>query len=175
MSTSPTTTTAATSAEHRPARRSTLLLGALPFIGVILFAVDAVQVAFGGPDAGWRQELFESAVTYMIGWAGIGAAVAHIAFGSRTSRSIGWAASPFEFEVGLASLAMGVAGLMANGQPLAFAWGVIVVNAIFRIGCGVGHVRDMVRNRNFALNNTSILFINFAVPAFLIWAYQIWA
>ena len=150
-------------------------MGILPFIGVILFAVDAVPVLFGHRSADWKHDLFQSAVVYMIGWAGIGAAVSHIVFARRTASSIGWQASPFQFEVGLVGLACGIAALMSTSQPVSFALAVIVISATYRVGCGVGHVREIARSHNYALNNTTILVIDFLVPAFLLWAYHAWA
>jgi hypothetical protein len=70
---------------------------------------------------------------------------------------------------------MGVAGVIAAGQEPAFWLALIVVNSIFRVGCGIGHIREMIRQRNLAPNNTSILLINFGVPAFLILGYMAWA
>ena len=151
------------------------LLGVLPFIGVILFAIDVGQVLFFDHGGDWRHSLFQSAVVNMIGWAGIGAAVSHIVFGRQTAKSIGWETSPFQFEVGLVGLATGIAALMTTGQPVAFALAVIVISGIFRAGCGLGHIREMVRNHNFAVNNTRILLIDFVVPAFLLWTYFAWA
>jgi hypothetical protein len=71
--------------------------------------------------------------------------------------------------------AYGLEALMCTGQPVAFALAVILISGIFRVGCGLGHIREMVRNHNFAVNNTRILFIDFVVPAFLLWAYFVWA
>jgi hypothetical protein len=155
-------------------RRASRKMGILPFIGVILFAVASIPLLQDTP-GNWQTQLLENGVVYLIGWAGIGAAVSHILFGRKTSASIGWAPSPFEAEVGFANLGMGVAGVMAAGQEPAFWLALIVVNAVFRVGCGIGHIRQMIRQRNFAPNNTSILLINFGVPAFLILGYMAWA
>jgi hypothetical protein len=163
---SPTTTGATTRRRHRA-------MGVLPFIGVILFAVSAVPV-LSDRTGDWRLELLQNGVIYLIGWAGIGAGVAHIVFGRKTSASIGWAPSPFETEVGFADLAMGVAGVMAAGQPTSYWLAVIIANSIFRFGCGIGHLRAMIKERNFAANNTSVLVIDFGVPAFMVLGYLAW-
>lgn len=165
------TTTGTIGGGTRP--RASGKMGILPFIGVILFAVTSIPM-LGDPPADWQMQLLENGVVYLIGWAGIGAGISHILFARKTSASIGWAPSPFETEVGFANLAMGVAGVMAAGQPTAFWLALIVVNSIFRVGCGIGHIRQIVRERNFAPNNTSILLINFGVPAFLILGYLAW-
>ncbi len=154
-------------------RRGSLKMAILPFIGVILFAVASFPL-LNDANGDWQTQLLENGLVYLIGVAGIGAGVSHILFGRKTSASIGWAPSPFETEVGFANLGMGIAGVMAAGQEPAFWLALIVVNSIFRIGCGIGHIRDMLRQRNFAPNNTSILLLNFGVPAFLILGYMAW-
>jgi hypothetical protein len=149
-------------------------LGILPFIGVLLFAVTAVPV-LAARTGDWQLELLENGVVYLVGWAGIGAGISHVVFGRKTAASIGWAPSPFETEVGFADLAMGVAGVMAAGQPTSYLLAVIIVNAIFRAGCGIGHVRQMTKDRNFAVNNTGVILIDFGVPTFLVLGYLAWA
>jgi uncharacterized protein DUF6790 len=155
---------------HRGSRKMAIL----PFIGVILFAVASIPLLHDSP-ADWQTQLLENGVVYLIGWAGIGAGISHILMGRKTSASIGWAPSPYETEVGFANLGMGIAGLMAANQEPAFWLGLIVVNSIFRVGCGIVHIRQMIREHNFAPNNTSILLINFGVPAFLVLGYMAWA
>jgi hypothetical protein len=161
------------STAHSTTRRRHRGMGILPFIGVILFAINAIPV-LQDRTGDWQLELLQNGVVYLIGWAGIGAGISHIVFSRKTSASIGWAHSPFETEVGFADLAMGIAGVMAAGQPTSFWLAVIVVNSVFLIGCGIGHLRQIVKEHNFAPNNTSILAINFGVPAFMVLGYLAW-
>jgi hypothetical protein len=51
---------------------------------------------------------------------------------------------------------------------------VSLASAIYRFGCGFGHIRQIVQARNFAINNTAILFLNFVVPAALLAMYYAW-
>src|SRR5580693_968356 len=74
MTISPSVTKATLAAEPatpapEPARRHkrSLLLGLLPFVGVILFAVSAAQVVIGGRPADWQHQLALAAVVYLIG------------------------------------------------------------------------------------------------------------
>lgn len=152
-----------------------VLGGLLPFIGLILFAVaTAVQVA-GGLETGWQQQMLSNAVAYLIGWAMLGAGIAHLFFGKHISRTIGFKADRYEFEVGAADLAMGVAALVVAGSSPESWWAIILASSIFRVVCGIGHIRSMIQDRNFTPNNTTILFVNFAVPAFLIIGYLTWS
>ena len=166
-----------TSTDHSPVRaqrRPSPILGVLPFIGVILFVATAIPIVFGERVGDWQFELLQNGVIYMIGWAGIGAGISHLFFGRKISASIGWAPSPYELEVGFADLAMGIGGVMAGSYGTQYWLAMIVVSSVFRIGCGIGHVRQMFQERDFAPNNTTVLFTNFAVPAFLILTYVAW-
>lgn len=161
-------------APHPTRRRSSLWLGLLPFIGVILFLVTAVPV-LASRDDDWQRTLLVNAVVYMIGWAGIGAGISHLFFSDSISRSIGFEKSPFEVEVGFAGLAFGVTGVLAGSFEKEYWLAIIIASSVYRVGCGLGHVRSIVRSRNYAINNTAILIIDFVVPAFLVAAYLAWS
>lgn len=155
--------------------RRHLIGGLLPFIGVLLFIVATSLQFAGGVRDDWGSVLVANAVVYMIGWAGIGAGISHIFFGGRISRTIGFDKSPYELEVGFADLAFGVAGVVAASFSTDYWLAVILMSSIYRVGCGFGHIRSIVRERNYAINNTAILFVNFVVPAFLVFAFFAWA
>jgi hypothetical protein len=143
--------------------------GLLPYIGVILFTIHVGVMLLTATPQSWSTEtVILYGVIYMIGWAGIGAGISHIFFGRRISASIGFGANPYEREVGFADLGFGVVGVLAGSYEPSFWIAIIFANAIFRIGCGVGHIMELVRHKNLAVNNTAILLIDFGVPAFLL-------
>jgi len=158
--------------KQRP--KSNPLLGLLPFIGVALFLAHIIYSLITDTTSEWPEELVQFGVYYLIGWAGIGGGISHLFFGNKISASIGWERSPFETEIGLANLGFGIAGVLALNYGPEFWWAVIIANSVFRVGAGVGHIRSMARDRNFAVNNTSILAVDFLVPAFLIFGYFAW-
>ena len=77
--------------------------------------------------------------------------------------------------MGFANLGFGVAALMAGSFQKEYWLAIIVANSIFRVGCGAGHIKQIVMDRDYAINNTAILFLNFLVPAFLVSSYFAWA
>jgi hypothetical protein len=163
-------------APAQPARRHGVM-GVLPYIGVILFGVVTFQQFSGGTAAAgdWGPTVVTNAVVYLIGWSMLGAGIAHLLFSRRTSASIGFTPGGFQTEVGFADLAMGITALLAASYSTQYALAIILASSIYRVGCGIGHIRSMVRDRNFAINNTAILVVNFLVPAFLLFAYYSWA
>ena len=162
-------------AARAPRTTSSRWGGILPFIGLILFVIATILQFAGGAGEDRGPVLVGNAVSYLIGWAMVGSGISHIFFGRQISKTIGFEKSPFELEVGFANLAMGIVALLASGYGSEFSLAVILASSIFRVGCGIGHIRSMIQDHNFAVNNTAILVINFLVPAFLIFAYYTWA
>lgn len=152
----------------------TLIGGLLPFIGLILFAGATVVQVAGGLDHGWQQQMLANGVAYLIGWAMLGAGIAHLFFGKHISKTIGFKSDRYEFEVGGADFAMGLTALLVAGSAPQYWWAIILASSVYRVICGIGHIRSMIQDRNFTPNNTTILFVNFAVPVFLVAGYLAW-
>ena len=83
---------------------------------------------------------------------------------------IGWQPSPFQFEVAVANLAFGVLGILCIWQRRGFRTATGLGYAIFLVGCGYGHVRDMMLHGNLAPYNVGpVLWVNdLAVPVVIL-------
>ncbi|MET0908135.1 MAG: DUF6790 family protein [Ilumatobacteraceae bacterium] len=172
--TTPTTSTPHPAATAPPRTQRHLVSGILPWLGVILFVTHAASLVTQQP-GGWQQQIVQIGIVYLIGVACLGAGIAHLFVGAKIARSIGWAPSPFQWEVGCADTAFGLVALQAAAFGPQYWLAIIAVNGIFRIGCGIGHIREIITAGNYAINNTAILFNNFVVPAFLYLAWHAWA
>ncbi len=102
--------------------------------------------------------------------------IGHVFYGEMLARFIGWPNSPFQAEVGYASLGFSVAGLFAcrGGHGMRFA--AIAAPAMFLWGAACGHAYQMVTAGNFAPGNAGAVFwTDIAVPligfAVLKWRY----
>tara|TARA_R110002124_G_scaffold133834_1_gene296355 strand:+ start:228 stop:755 length:528 start_codon:yes stop_codon:yes gene_type:complete len=84
--------------------------------------------------------------------------VMHVFFGEMAARFIGWAQSPFQAEVGFASLGFAVVGLLAFFGNRGIRIAAIVGPAMFLWGAAGGHVYQMVTAHNFAPGNAGIIF-----------------
>lgn len=87
-------------------------------------------------------------------WAFLG----HVFSAEPVARSIGWETSPFQYEVGVANLGIGIAAIAAPFLGPAAGWAVVLVAAGFLWGAAVGHLREMVREKNYAINNAGPIF-----------------
>lgn len=89
----------------------------------------------------------------------------HVVFADYTAKFIGWANSPFQLEVGFASLGMGVAGLIAFRQNLSFRLAAFIPPAFFLWGAAGGHIYQIMKTHNMAPGNAgAILWTDILLP-----------
>ena len=104
----------------------------------------------------------EKLLSWFIFWT-IGVAffynfVFHVFFGKAAAAFIGWADSPFQLEVGMASLGCSVVGFIAAFRSFDMRLAAILTPGIFMIGAAAGHVYQMVTAHNFAPGNAGVMF-----------------
>jgi hypothetical protein len=97
----------------------------------------------------------------------------HAFFGPMAAAFIGWSDSPFQFEVGTASLGFSIGGFIAAFGSFDRRLVAIIGPSIFTLGATVGHIRQMVSAENFAPGNAGpILYTDVLIPLFgfaLLW------
>ena len=99
--------------------------------------------------------------------------VMHTFFGEMSARFIGWADSPFQAEVGFASLGFAAVGFLAFRRSFDLRLAAVVGPAIFLLGAAAGHVYQMMTAGNFAPGNAGVIFYtDIAIP--LIGAILLW-
>jgi hypothetical protein len=81
----------------------------------------------------------------------------HVFFGAMAAHFIGWADSPFQTELGFASLGFAVVGFLAwwGGYPMRVA--AVVGPAIFMLGAAGGHIYQIATQNNLAPGNSGLL------------------
>jgi hypothetical protein len=115
-----------------------------------------------------RARVIEIFLLYNIGVGGMITATSiifHTLFADQTAESIGWAAgNPFQMEVGVASLAIGIVGFFGFWRR-DFWLPYIISKSIFAWGAGLVHVADILENANFSPGNAgAILYADFILP-----------
>ena len=73
--------------------------------------------------------------------------VFHVFFGDTAAKFIGWENSPFQAEVGFASLGIGIAGVFAFKASLPFRFATLIPPAVFSLGAAGGHIYQMIAQR----------------------------
>ena len=104
------------------------------------------------------EALFSYFVLFSIGFSNLYNFVLHVFFGRLAASFIGWEDSPFQLEVGFASLGFAVVGLLAFRGSFDLRLAAIVGPAGFLWGATAGHVYQMITAHNFAPGNAGIIF-----------------
>jgi hypothetical protein len=81
----------------------------------------------------------------------------HVFFGDMAAKFIGWENSPFQAEVGFASLGIGIAGVIAFKASLPFRFATLIPPAVFSLGAAGGHIYQMIAAHNFSPGNVGLV------------------
>jgi len=83
--------------------------------------------------------------------------VMHVVFHKMAAGFIGWADSPFQIEVGVASLGMGIVGLVAIKKDFGLRLALVISTATFLWGAAAGHVYQIISSGNYAAGNAGVM------------------
>lgn len=135
------------------------LLSMTTYVGLAGFVVaEIVQVLTSGT-SGLLDASLLNALVWLAGVNSIIIGSGHLTFPDPIATSIGWpTGSPFQWEAGLASLVIGVLGVLSPAFDRDFQLAAVIAFAIFYLGAAVGHVKEMVVRRNFAPGNAGFVF-----------------
>ena len=129
----------------------------LTHLPVLLF-IGAIALAFLlKQPASFTERLFNWLLLLSVGVETLWAGIFHVFFPKIAAQSIGWADSPFHFEIGVADIAMGIVAILSFWRSLDFKAAVVGYISLFYVGVAIGHVRDAVMAGNFAPNNFGLL------------------
>ncbi len=104
------------------------------------------------------EALFKWFLFFSIGASYLYNAVMHTVFAEMSASFIGWANSPFQYEVGFASLGFAAVGFLATWRSFDMRLAAIVGPALFLWGAAGGHIYQMITAHNFAPGNAGIIF-----------------
>lgn len=147
----------------------------IAYVPPLLFVLSWVFALIGweapGTDASTASD--EQALRWILflgmGWSLAGGSLSHTVFARDTARAIGWQTSGFQYEVGFASLGIGLAGIYAASLDHPGAWvASAIAGGTFLVLAGANHVLEIARDRNLAPGNTAILISDFGVPVSLL-------
>ncbi|GGF87998.1 hypothetical protein GCM10007301_54910 [Azorhizobium oxalatiphilum] len=112
------------------------------------------------------ERLLAELLLFPVGLLGLWAALGHIVFANQAAAAIGWAPSPFQTEVGLANLGIGIAGLIGYVyRDWGYRLGVSLVTGVFLLGAAAGHIYQMYLTGNLAPGNAGpILYTDVLTP-----------
>jgi len=131
----------------------------LAIIGIVIALIIAGARHRWRDATAWRT-ILDWWTLFAVGLANLLNFVFHSFLGDFSAEQIGWAQSPFQFELALASLGIGVAAVIAF--PRRAGWSAKLVanvpNAVFLFGAGLVHLVDIVETGNMAFGNAGPIF-----------------
>jgi hypothetical protein len=140
---------------------------------VIAIAGAAVQLARSRRPRtlGHASEVF--LVWLLVVWAGIGSVLtflSHTLFADQTAKGIGWPiGNPFQTEVAVANLAVGVLGILCYWIRGDFWLATVIATSVWLGGDAVVHIYHIVVNQNYHPGNAGLPFyFDILLPLLLI-------
>jgi hypothetical protein len=134
-------------------------------LGFIIRNLPAVLLIVALPIAAWRtqpkslpERLLAWILLLPIGLTGLSYGIYHIFLPATSAAYIGWADNPFQLEVGMADLAIGITACAAFWRDLSFKAAAVCAASVFLLGDAVGHIRQMIAANNFAPGNAGVPF-----------------
>lgn len=133
-----------------------ILLGGF---SVVMFVAALVVAAIcsaghrGQSGRSFVDELFRWILLLSLGLQGVYTFVLHVFFASYAAEHIGWAVSPFQYEVGIADLTVGVLGIIAFWSNFSFRLAAAIAGIVWYGGDAIGHVRQIILEHNYAPGN----------------------
>src|ERR1700689_307985 len=111
------------------------------------------------------EALFSYFLLFSIGFSLFYNFVLHTFFGEMSASFIGWKNSPFQAEVGFASLGYAVVGFLAFRRSFELRLAAVTGPSLFLLCAGVAHVYRIITAHNFAPGNAGvILYMDFLIP-----------
>jgi hypothetical protein len=140
-----------------------MLVASFVLVGLISF------VRRGRREHSFANELYRWLLLLSVGLQGVFTFVSHVFFPEESAKNIGWAVSPFQYEVGIADLTVGVLGVLAFWGNFSFRLAAAIAGIVWYWGDAIGHVRQMVVANNYAPGNAGPWFwTDVLVPLLLI-------
>ncbi len=146
------------------------------WVAALIFAAVAVWRAPRPITLGLiADKLVRYLFVFPLGVQGLWAFFGHVFLPEESANAIGWAPSPFQYEVGVANLGLGLASLYAAFKGFEARAAVAVAASCFLAGAGFGHIMDILAGDNLAPGNAGpILITDFLTPIVILILLVLW-
>jgi hypothetical protein len=103
------------------------------------------------------EKLLSDYILYAVGFMYLYNFVVHTVFAETSASFIGWPNSPFQYEVGYASLGFGLAAIVAHRSNFAARLVAVLGPSMFLWGAAAGHIHEILKTRDFAPGNAGVV------------------
>jgi hypothetical protein len=126
---------------------------------LVLCVAAVICAALSRAATPWPRRYLAWLLLLGVGMDGIWAGIFHVFFPAIASAQIGWQPSPFEAEIGVADMSMGIVAVIAFWRSLSFQSAIAVYAALFFTGVSIGHFVQAFGHGNFAPDNFGVMLI----------------
>jgi hypothetical protein len=126
-------------------------------LGLLVSSVSLLRRPRPVSQAAVADKLLSDYVLYALGFMSLFNCVVHTVFAQTSAAFIGWANSPFQYEVGYASLGFGVAAIVAHRSNLTARFIAVLGPSLFLWGAAAGHVRNLLATHNLSPGNAGVV------------------
>ncbi|WP_449394837.1 DUF6790 family protein [Devosia riboflavina] len=136
------------------AQAITFFLSNIPlvmFIAAILIAALTKHPTFA------PERYFSWLLLLSVGVEALWGGLFHVFFPEMASAQIGWQPSPYEFEIGVSDISLGLVAIAAFWRSLSFKSAIAIFSVLFDAGVLIGHFQQAFAANNFSPDNFGIL------------------
>ncbi len=134
-------------------------------LGLVASAISLLRTSRPWTASVVTEAIFSYFILFSIAFSYLYNFVLHVFFGEMTAHFIGWADSPFQREVGFASLGFAAVGFLAFRGSFDMRVAAVVGPAFFLLGAAGGHIMEIVKTGNLAPGNAgAILYTDILLP-----------
>jgi hypothetical protein len=137
-------------------------------VPAITFALAAIIALAHKNGEALASRLLAWLLLLTVGVSSLWAGLFHVFAPQMAAQSIGWEVSPFQFEIGVADISIGLVAIVSFWRGVAFKSAVVAYIVLFDIGVSIGHVRQAVQHSDYAANNFGLLLVLTVVQAVLL-------
>jgi len=119
----------------------------------LVVAIANFSLSHRARAGGFAEQLFRWVAFFGAGITGVYCFMGHIFAPATAAAQIGWETSPFQYEVGMADLTVGVLCLLAFRRDFGFRLAATIAAVIWYGGDAIGHIRQIVTAGNYSPGN----------------------
>ncbi len=146
---------------------------ALSHFDMLMFDVALVVIICHRLLVGRRRPVADIVYRWMIlfavGFTGIYAFVMYVFMGPMVATNLGWPLSPFQYEVGIANLVIGVIAILSFNASAGFRLATVIAATLWLWGDATIHYYQLMKTQSLSLSQVGSWFwMDLLVPIFLI-------
>ncbi len=136
----------------------------LPGLFVLAWIMALTSSSVPGASAGDTTAISDVRwLVYFGGYVFIISSIMHSVFAKKMAKSIGWKTNGFQYELASVSLGLGIGCFYAINHSVDALATISIPIIAFLFLAGANHVKEMIREKNYAPNNTLILIWDFGM------------